>query len=179
MCSVVLAPAQIFGLIQMQSKSNPSSRKGIPHNLIIHKSSYVQCNTNKSLRSTLVIFSFWALSVHFSLFGLLQSIWSIQSTLVNQSILVHYSTSVPQVQFSPFGPFAPLGPLWSCRSSQFGPFGLLQSIRSAVLNPVHFSPIQTIWQRTRSFWSSLVHFVHFNLLFPNRHLAVLSMPELS
>ena len=41
MFSVVLAPAQIFGLIQMQSKSNPSAQKGIPHNPIINKSSYV------------------------------------------------------------------------------------------------------------------------------------------
>ena len=71
MCSVVPAPAQIFGLIQMQSKSNPSAQKGIPHNPIIPKSSYVQCNTNKSLRSTLVICSFWSISVHFSPFGLL------------------------------------------------------------------------------------------------------------
>ena len=71
MCSVVLAPAQIFGLIQMQSKSNPSAQKGIPHNPIINKSSYVQCNTNKSLTSTLVIYSSWAISVHFNPFGLL------------------------------------------------------------------------------------------------------------
>ena len=71
MCSVVLAPAQIFRLIQMQSKSNPSAQKGIPHNPIIHKSSYVQYNINKSLTSTLVIYSFWAISVHFSPFGLL------------------------------------------------------------------------------------------------------------
>ena len=71
MCSVVLAPTQVFGLIQMQSKSNPSAEKGIPHNPIIYKSSYVQCNTNKSLMSTLVIYSFWAISVHFNPFGLL------------------------------------------------------------------------------------------------------------
>ena len=71
MCSVVPALAQIFGLIQMQSKSNPSAQKGIPHNPIIPKSSYVQCNTNKSLRSTLAICSFWSILVHFSSFGLL------------------------------------------------------------------------------------------------------------
>ena len=71
MFSVVPAPALIFGLIQMQSKSNPSAQKGIPHNPIINKSSYVHCNTNKSLTSTLVIYSFWAISVHFSPFGLL------------------------------------------------------------------------------------------------------------
>ena len=41
MFNVVPAPAQIFGLIQMQSKSNLSAQKGIPHNLIINKSSYV------------------------------------------------------------------------------------------------------------------------------------------
>ena len=83
MCSVVPAPTLIFGLIQMQSKSNLSAQKGIPHNSIIHKSSYVQCNTNKSLTSTLVIYSFWAISVHFS------------QSLFLWSILVHYSTSVP------------------------------------------------------------------------------------
>ena len=68
MFSVVLAPTQIFGLIQMQSKSNPSAQKGIPHNPIINKSSYVQCNTNKSL---MIIYSSWAISVHFNPFGLL------------------------------------------------------------------------------------------------------------
>ena len=114
----------------------------------------------QSLRSTLVHL------VHSVHFGQSLFLWSI---------LVHYSTSVPQVQFSPFSPFAPLGPLWSRRSSPFGP---LQSISSTMLNPVHFGPIQTIFQRTWSFWSSLVHFVHFSLLFPNRHLAVLSMHEL-
>ena len=71
MFSVVPALAQIFGLIQMQSKSNPSAQKGIPYNPIINKLSYMQCNTNKSLTSTLVIYSFWAISVHFSPFGLL------------------------------------------------------------------------------------------------------------
>ena len=180
MCSVVPAPAQIFGLIQMQSKRNLSAQKGLPHNPIIPESSYVQRNTNKSFRSTLVICSFWSISVHFSPLGLLQSLWSIQSTLVNRSFSSPFwSTFVPQVQFSPFGPFAPLGPLWSLRSSPFDPFGPLQSIRSTMLKPVHFGLIQTICQRTRSSWTSLVHFVHFNLLFPNRHLAVLSMPKLS
>ena len=153
MFSVVLALTQIFGLIQMQSKSNPSAQKGIPHNPIINKSSYVQCNTNKSLRSTLVICSFWSISVHFSPLGLLQSIWSIQSTLFNRScwsILVHFrplgtlqsiwsfwSTLVYQVQFRPF-------------ATKLGPLGLVQSI-----------------------------LFHFSVLFPNRHLASLSMPNLS
>ena len=115
MCSVVLDPAQIFGLIQMQSKSNPSAQKGLPHNPIIHKSSYVQCNTNKS---TLVICSFWSISVHFSPLGLLQSIWSIQSTLFNrscQSILVH---------------FRPLGTLQSIRSFWFTSVYLVHFVES-------------------------------------------------
>ena len=178
MCSVVPNPAQIFGLIQMHSKSNPRAQKGLPHNLIIHKSSYVQCNTNKSLRSTLVICSFWSISVHFSPLGLLQSIWSIQSTLFNRScwsILVHFR---PLGTLQSIRSFCSIT-LWSLRSSPFGPFGPLWSIRSILLNLVQFGPIQTICQRTRSSWSSLVHFVHFSLLFPNRHLVGLSMPELS
>ena len=114
------------------------------------------------------------------------------------------STSVPSVYFSPFGPF---NPLWSIALSlvhfgpllHFCPLGTIQSIQSFwstlvsqvqyirsfwstsvyQLHYVESGPIQTICQRTRSFWSSLVHFVHFSLLFPNRHLVVLSMHELS
>ena len=130
MFGVILAPAQIFGLIQMQSISNPSAQKGIPHNPIINKSSYVQCNTNKSLTSTLVIYPFWAISVHFSPFGLLQSIWSIQSTLVNRS-------------FS--GPFWSTTPLPSLRYNLVHSvlllcqvhFGLVDLVHSILL--VHFS----------------------------------------
>ena len=122
MCSVVPALAQIFGLIQMQSKSNPSAQKGIPHNLIIHKSSYVQCNTNKSLTSTLVIYSFWAISVHLSPFDLLQSIWSIQSTLVNRS-------------FS--GPFWSTTPLPSFRYNLVHSVLLLHQVHFGLLGPVH------------------------------------------
>ena len=113
------------------------------------------------------------------------------------------SISVPSVYFSPFGPFSPL---WSIALSlvhfgpllHFCPLGTIQSIQSFwstlvsqvqyirsfwstsvyYLHYVEFGPIQTICQRTRSFWSSLVHFVHFSLLFPNRHLVVLSMHEL-
>ena len=99
MFSVVPALAQIFGLIQVQSKSNPSAHKGIPHNPIINKSSYVQCNTNKSLTSTLVIYSSWAISVHFSPFGLLQSIWSIQSTLFNCSFSSPFWSTTPLPSF--------------------------------------------------------------------------------
>ena len=122
MCSVVLAPAQIFRLIQMQSKSNPSAQKGIPHNPIIHKSSYVQYNINKSLTSTLVIYSFWAISVHFSPFGLLQSIWSIQSTLVNRF-------------FS--GPFWSTTPLSSLRYNLVYSVLLLHQVHFGLVGPVH------------------------------------------
>ena len=129
MCSVVPDPTQIFGLIQMQSKRNPSAQKGLPHNPIIHESSYVQCNTNKS---SLVICFFWSISVHFSPLDLLQSIWSIQSTLVNHSfwsILVH---------------FRPLGTLQSIWS--------FCSFRSTLVSQV---------QSIRSFWSTSVYQVHF------------------
>ena len=119
MCSVVPAPTQIFGLIQMQSKSNPNAQKGLPHNPIIPKSSYVQCNTNKSLRSTLVICSFWSILVHFSPSGLLQS---IQSTLVNRS-------------FS--SPFWSTTPLPSLRSNLVHSVLLLHQVHFGLVGPVH------------------------------------------
>ena len=41
-------PAQIFGLVQMQSKRNPSVQEGLSHNPILLKSSYVQCKSQES-----------------------------------------------------------------------------------------------------------------------------------
>ena len=132
MCSVVPALAQIFGLIQMQSKSNPSAQKGIPHNPIIPKSSYVQCNTNKSLRSTLAICSFWSTlvpSVYFSPFGPFSPLWSIALSLVHFGPLLH---------------FHPLGPIQSIQS--------FCSIRSTLVSQV---------QSIRSFWSTSVYQLHY------------------
>ena len=135
MCSVVPAPAQIFGLIQMQSKSNPSAQKGCPHNPIIPKSSYVKCNTNKPLRSTLVICSFWSISIYFSPLGLLQS---IQFTLVIhsfQSILVH---------FGPLGTLQSIQSFCSIRSTLVSLVQSIQSFWSTLVYQVHFGPIQSI-----------------------------------
>ena len=121
MFSVVPALAQIFGLIQMQSKSNPSARR-VFHitRLFLNR---VMCSvTQTSPLGLLVICSFWSISVHFSPFGLLQSILSIQSTLVNRS-------------FS--GPFWSTTPLPSLRYNLVHSVLLLHQVHFGFVGPVH------------------------------------------
>ena len=130
------------------------------------RSNFDHFGPRRSIQSSLVIFSFWSILVHFSPLGILQSTGSIQSTLV-----IHSFWSI----FVYFGPLGILQSIWSFCSIRSTLVSDVQFIRSFWFTSVQFRPFGSTW----SICSSLVHFVRFNLLFPNRNLAVLSMPELS